>query len=100
MLYLICSTGSSFDTPLNIIQFFIIINSIFVTDVLQNLLPQVSVQTKLWYVDRSRFDLHITEQVRQQYILSCKEDYTSQGVFIIKYILLCVYIDICNLNLH
>ena len=59
---------------------------------LQNLLPQVSVHTKLWYVDRSRFDLHITEQVRQQYILSCEEDYTSQGVLCHKlYLVMCVY---------
>ena len=74
------------------IDFINYINYIFDTDVLQNLLTQVSVHTKLWYADRSRLDLHITEQVRQQYMLSCEEDCTSQGVFIIKYILLCVYI--------
>ena len=67
-------------------------NYVFDTGVLQDLLPQVSVHTKLWYADRSRFDLHITEQVRQQYILSCEEDYTSQGVFYHKiYLVICVY---------
>ena len=68
------------------------INYIFYTDILQNPLPQVSVQTKVWYADRSTFDLHITEQVRQQYMLSCEENHTSQGVFYhMIYLVRCVY---------
>ena len=58
-------------------------------------LPVVNVYEKLWYVDRCRYDLHISEELRQHYILTSKKsvpaivnttarqpkDYKLQGQF-------------------
>ena len=58
-------------------------------------LPVVNVCEKLWYVDRCRYDLHISEELRQHYLLTSEEsvpaivnttdrqakDYKLQGQF-------------------
>ena len=58
-------------------------------------LPVVNVYKKLEYIDRCRYDLHISEELRQQYLLTSKKrvpaivnttdrqpkDYKSQGQF-------------------
>ena len=38
-----------------------------------NPLPVVNVYDKLWYVDRCRYDLHIPEELRQQYLLTSEK---------------------------
>ena len=38
-----------------------------------NPLPVVNVYDKLWYVDRCRYDLHIPEELRHQYLLTSEK---------------------------
>ena len=82
-------------------------------------LPVVNVYEKLLYVDTCRYDLHISEELRQHYILTSEKsvpaivnttdrqpkDYKSQGqfdhkVYLLKFIIICIRINFINLYLE